>query len=85
MSGKTKAEREFQFIGFMGTNVLTNEVVRQFSNLTKEGCWELVNRVLSVRRLCGVLGITDFNSSGQSLPKKFRDARQTRVWASLKV
>ena len=41
MTGKTEAAREFQFFEVMGTNVLANEVVRNFSNLAANDCWEL--------------------------------------------
>ena len=53
--------REFQFLEIMGTNVLENEVVRHFSNLTTKECWELANRVLRAKHALG--RITDFNSS----------------------
>ena len=56
-----KAGREFQFFEVMGTNVLANEVVRQFSNLTAKENWESSNRVLRAKHALG--GITDFNSS----------------------
>ena len=32
--------REFQFLEVMGANVLVNEVVRHFSNLTATEWWE---------------------------------------------
>ena len=35
-----EAGREFQFFEVMGTNVLANEVVQHFSNLTAKECWE---------------------------------------------
>ena len=38
--GKLEAGREFQFLEVIGTNVLPNEVVRHFSNLTAKECWE---------------------------------------------
>ena len=44
---KMEAGREFQFFEVMGTNVLTNEVVRHFSNLTAKECWESAKRVLA--------------------------------------
>ena len=44
-----EAEREFQFHEVMGTNVLANEVVRHFSNLTAKECWESVKRVLRAK------------------------------------
>ena len=31
---------EFQFLEVIGANVLANEVVRHFSNLTAKECWE---------------------------------------------
>ena len=46
MLGKIEAGREFQFPEIIGTNVLANEVVRYFSNLTAKECWESVKRVL---------------------------------------
>ena len=48
--------REFQFI-----EVMANEVVRHFSNLTAKECWESAKRVLRANHALG--GITDFNSS----------------------
>ena len=42
MSGKTEGGREFQFLEVTGTNVLANEVVRDFSNLTMKKCWEFL-------------------------------------------
>ena len=56
-----EAGREFQFLEVIGTNVLTNEVVRYFSNLAAKECWESAKRVLRVKRALG--GIIDFNSS----------------------
>ena len=41
-----EAGREFQFLEVIGTNVLANEVVRHFSNLTAKECWESAKRVL---------------------------------------
>ena len=52
--------REFQFLEVIGTNVLANEVVRHFSNLTAKECWESAKRVLRAKHALG--GITDFNS-----------------------
>ena len=48
-----EAGREFQFLEVMGTNVLVNEVVRHFSNLTAKKCWESAKRVLRVKRALG--------------------------------
>ena len=56
-----EAGREFQFLEVIGTNVLANEVVRHFSNLTAKECWESAKRVLLAKRALG--GIIDFNSS----------------------
>ena len=56
-----EAEREFQFLEVIGTNVLANEVVRHFSDLTAKGCWESAKRVLRAKHALG--GIIDFNSS----------------------
>ena len=56
-----EAGREFQFLDVIGTNVLVNEVVRHFSNLTANECWESAKRVLRVKHALG--GIIDFNSS----------------------
>ena len=57
-----EAGREFRFLEVMGTNVLANEVVRHFSNLTKEKeRWESAKRALRAKHTFG--GITDFNSS----------------------
>ena len=61
MLGKIGPGREFQFLEVMGTNVLANEVVRHFSNLTAKECWELAKRVLRAKHALG--GIIDFNSS----------------------
>ena len=41
-----EAGREFQFLEVIVTNVLVNEVVRHFSNLTAKECWESAKRVL---------------------------------------
>ena len=57
------AGREFQFLDVMGTNVLANEVVRYFSNLTAKECWESAKRVLRAKHALGGGGITDFNLS----------------------
>ena len=46
MLRKIGAGREFQFLEVIGTNVLANEVVRHFSNLTAKECWESAKRVL---------------------------------------
>ena len=35
-----EAGSEFQFFKIIGTNVLANEVVRHFCNLTAKECWE---------------------------------------------
>ena len=56
-----EAGREFQFLEVIGTNVLANEVVRHFSNLTAKECWKSAKRVLRAKHALG--GITDFNSS----------------------
>ena len=61
MLGKIDAGRGFQFLEVIGINVLANEVVRHFSNLTAKECWESVKRVLRAKHALG--GITDFNSS----------------------
>ena len=50
-----------ELLEVMGTNVLANEVVRHFSNLTANECWESAKRVLRSKHALG--GITDFNSS----------------------
>ena len=55
-----EAGRELQFLEVMGTNVLANEVVRHFSNLTTKECWETAKRVLRGKHAVG--GITEFNS-----------------------
>ena len=41
-----EASREFQLLEVMVTNVLANEVVRHFSNLTAKGCWGSAKHVL---------------------------------------
>ena len=56
-----EAGREFQFLEVIGTNVLANEVVRHFSNLTAKECWESAKRLLRAKHALG--GIIDFNSS----------------------
>ena len=61
MLGKMEAGREFQFLEVIRTNVLSNEVVRHFSNLTAKECWESAKRVLRAKHALG--GIIDFNSS----------------------
>ena len=52
----------FQLHEVMGTNVLANEVVRHFSNLTAKGCSESEKRMLRAKHALGG-GITDFHSS----------------------
>ena len=37
-AGKDRGREGFQFFEVMGTNVLENEVVRHFSNLTAKEC-----------------------------------------------
>ena len=49
MLGKMEAGREFQFLEVIETNVLANEVVRHFSNLTAKECWESAKRVLRAK------------------------------------
>ena len=56
-----EAGREFQFPEVIGTNVLANEVVRHFSNLTAKECWESAKRVLRVKRALG--GIIETHQS----------------------
>ena len=56
-----EAGREFQLLEVIGTNVLANEVVRQFSNLTAKECLESPKRVLRAKH--ALRGITDFSSS----------------------
>ena len=56
-----EAGREFQLLEVIGTNVLANEVVRHFSNLTANWCWDSAKRVLRAKHALG--GIIDFNSS----------------------
>ena len=56
-----EAGREFQFPEVIRTNVLANEVVRHFTNLTAKECWESAKRVLRGKH--ALEGITDFNSS----------------------
>ena len=41
-----EAGRELQFFDITGTNVLANEVVQHFFNLTTKECWESEKRVL---------------------------------------
>ena len=48
-----EAGREFQFLEIIGTNVLANEVVRHFSNLTAKECWESAKRVPSAKHALG--------------------------------
>ena len=55
------AGREFQLLEVIGTNVLANEVVRHFSNLTAKECWESAKRVLRAKYALGE--IINFNSS----------------------
>ena len=58
MLGKIEAGGgEFQFLEIIGTNVLANELVRYFSNLTANECWESAKHVLRVKRALG--GIID--------------------------
>ena len=55
MLGKVETGREFQFLEVMGTNVLANEVVLHFSNLTAKECWESAKRVLHAKHALGEL------------------------------
>ena len=48
-----EAGGEFQFLEVIGTNVLANEVVRHFSNLTAKACWESAKRVLRAKHALG--------------------------------
>ena len=52
-----EAGREFQFLEVMGTNVLANEVVRHFFNLTAKECWESAKRVLRAKHAWGGRGV----------------------------
>ena len=54
---------EFQFLEVIGTNVLANEVVQHFSNLTAKEYWESGKRVLRAKH--ALVEVTDFNSSEQ--------------------
>ena len=63
-----EAGTEFQFLEIIGTNVLANEVVRHFSNLTAKESWESAKRVLRAKHTLG--GIIDFNSSEHSIYSK---------------
>ena len=58
---------EFQFLEVIGTNVLANEVVRHFSNLTAKECWESAKRVLRAKHALG--GIINFNCRGSIYSK----------------
>ena len=81
--GKLEAGREFQFLEVLGRNVLTNEVVRQFSNLTAKECWESAKRMLRTNHALG--GITDLRSSEHlpwSIYKKKESAETFLRWAS---
>ena len=69
MLGKTEAGREFQFLEVIGTNVLANEVVRHFSNLTAKECWESAKRVLRAKHALG--GIIDFKFKNPHLLKNY--------------
>ena len=51
MLGKMEAGREFQFLEVIGTNLLANEVVRHFSNLTAKECWESAKSALRAKAL----------------------------------
>ena len=51
-----EAGREFQYLEVLGTNVLTNEEVQHFSNLTAKECWGSAKRVLRTKHALG--GIT---------------------------
>ena len=49
---------EFQFFEVIGINVLANEGVRHFSNLTAKECWESAKRVLRPKHaLGGIAGV----------------------------
>ena len=60
MSSKTEAGSEFQFLEVMGTNVLANELDRNFSKFPAKGCRESAKRVLRAKQDLGRM--TDFNS-----------------------
>ena len=62
---KNGGREEFQFLEVIGTNVLANEVIRHFSNLTTKECWESAERVLRAKHALG--GIIDFNSSEENI------------------
>ena len=58
-AGKDGGRERSQFFEVIGINVLANEVVRHFSNLTAKEWWESAKRVLRAKHALG--GITDFN------------------------
>ena len=57
-----EAGREFQFLEVIETNVLANEVVRHFSNLTANECWESEKCVLRAKHALGELLILTHQS-----------------------
>ena len=80
-----EAGREFQLLEVIGTNVLANEVVRHFSNLTAEECWESAEEcwesakpVLRAKHALG--GIIDFN-----LTLTFRSTCRGSIYSKGKV
>ena len=58
-----KVGREFQLLEVMGSNVLANEVVRHFSNLTTKEYWESAKRVLRAKHALGGLLILTHQST----------------------
>ena len=66
-----EAGSEFQFVEVIGTNVLANEVVQHFSNLTAKECWESAKRVLSAKHaLGGIIDLTHQSTCGDSIYSK---------------
>ena len=68
-----EAGREFQFLEVMGTNVLPNEVVWHFSNLTAKECWESAKCVLHA--LGELLILTHQSTCHDSIYKKGKAQR----------
>ena len=60
--GKNGGRREFQFLEVMRTNLLANDVVRHFPNLTAKGCWKSAQSVLSAKHALGLINSSEHMS-----------------------
>ena len=67
-----EAGREFQFLEVIGTNVLANEVVRHFSNLTAKEFWESAKRVLRTKHALGGIIFSFFDMSEKYCTRSYK-------------